>query len=81
MDRADKAGEEGASALVEDEAETLEREMEEILLSDGTDVDVDVLMEMPLDLQQDVIAQMNRAQRIKNRESLLPIAGRCDTQD
>eukprot|EP00750_Incisomonas_marina_P026878 INCI5959.4.p1 GENE.INCI5959.4~~INCI5959.4.p1 ORF type:complete len:1390 (-),score=299.17 INCI5959.4:1366-5535(-) len=74
MDRADQEGDTDTRALLEEEARNIEKTMEEVIL-DGTDVDVDVLMQMPMDLQQDVIQQMNRAQRIQSRESLLPIAG------
>lgn len=51
MDRADQEGDTDTRALLEEEARNIEKTMEEVIL-DGTDVDVDVLMQMPMDLQQ-----------------------------
>ena len=51
MDQADKAGDANARQLLEAEARNIEKAMEEVVL-DGSNVDVDVLMQMPLDLQQ-----------------------------
>ena len=70
----DRDNDEETERMIEEEASHIEQEMEHLLL-DGTSVDVDVLMQMPLDLQQDIIGQMHRSQRIQNRDNLLPVAG------